>query len=81
MLRKAVAAKLRGLAEDNTILHSCYDKVVFKKIKALLGGKVKVILTGSAPLAKEVGEFLKISFCVPIVEGYGQTEATAACGI
>jgi len=51
---------------------------VFNKIKALLGGDCKLCITGSAPIATEVIEFLKICFCCPITEGYGQTEGCGA---
>jgi long-chain acyl-CoA synthetase len=55
-----------------------YDKVIFKKMKAATGGNLRLCVTGSAPIAKEVQEFLRIALCCPIVEGYGQTEATGA---
>ena len=51
--------------------------MVFKKVKALLGGRVRLMITGSAPIASEVIDFLKICFCAPICEGYGMTES---CG-
>ena len=40
-----------------------------------LGGRVFSALTGSAPTAPEVVDFLRDSLIVPIYEGYGSTEA------
>ena len=43
----------------------------------LLAGNVRVMVSGSAPLSPEVGEFLRI--CIPgatLMEGYGMTEST-----
>lgn len=55
-----------------------FDKLVFSKIKARLGGHVRFIVTGGAPLANHVEEFLKVCFCCPVVQGYGLTETCAA---
>lgn len=44
----------------------------------MLGGNVRVMLTGSAPIDKQVIDFLKICFSCPILEGYGLTESAAA---
>lgn len=52
--------------------------MVFKKYKAWLGGNVRLMLTGTAPTNPEMLNFLKVCFCVPIHEGYGQTESSAA---
>lgn len=45
-------------------------------MKALLGGNVRIMITGSAPIATDVLDFLKIAFCAPILEGYGMTESS-----
>ncbi|GJP53476.1 hypothetical protein CLOM_g12640 [Closterium sp. NIES-68] len=54
------------------------DAIVFNKIKARLGGRVKAICSGAAPLAPHVEEFLKITMCCPVVQGYGLTETNAS---
>ena len=56
--------------------HAVYDKIVFKKIRAILGGNVRIMVTASAPIAKEVLDFMKCALSVPIVEGYGLTETS-----
>lgn len=50
-----------------------YDLLVFNKTKQLLGGNVRMICSGSAPLRSEVHSFMKAISCVPVFEGYGQT--------
>lgn len=52
--------------------------LIFGKAAALLGGKVRTMFTGSAPIDKQVIDFLKICFSCPIQEGYGLTESSAS---
>ena len=54
-----------------------WDKLVFKKIQNGLGGRVRMAITGAAPLSHEVMMFLKCSLGCNVHEGYGQTESTA----
>ena len=49
------------------------DKVVLSKVRARLGGRLRWVVSGSAPLAVDVAEFL-FSIGVPVLEGYGLTE-------
>lgn len=39
---------------------------------------MKLIVTGGAPLARHVEDFLKVTMCCPVVQGYGLTETCAA---
>jgi len=73
-----VSGKLRHLANECAYTHSLWDALVFNKIRNLIGGRVKSMVTGSAPISADVLNFLKIAFCAPIHEGYGQTESSAA---
>nr|XP_016501799.1 PREDICTED: long chain acyl-CoA synthetase 4-like [Nicotiana tabacum] len=53
------------------------DKVVFSKVKEGLGGKVRLILSGAAPLAAHVEAFLRVVACCHVLQGYGLTETCA----
>lgn len=57
------------------------DAVVFSKIKERLGGRVRLILSGAAPLSAELHEFLEICFCAPVVQGYGLSETCAVTSV
>lgn len=69
IINRAVNSKLDNLYHDGSVTHGMYDAILFKKIKVLLGGNVKHMVTGSAPIDENVLNFLKICFCVNIVEG------------
>jgi long-chain acyl-CoA synthetase len=64
----------RGLA----MRHKVADKLVYKKVKARLGGQLRVAISGGAPLGREVAEFFHM-LDILIIEGYGLTECTTAC--
>ncbi len=59
-----------------SVKHALADRLVFRKVRAKFGGRLRFFFSGSAPLAREVGEFFA-AFGVTILEGYGLTESTA----
>ena len=60
----AIDVKMNNLETYGNPKHSIYDSIIFNKARALLGGRVRTIFTGSAPISKDVISFLKIAFCV-----------------
>lgn len=76
LAKQGLQTKLQALRANSTYTNGCYDLLIFKKIKALLGGNVKMMITASAPIDPAVLEFLKVTFCCPFLEGYGLTESS-----
>ena len=78
MTNWGIQKKIYNYQTYGTYTHGFYDSLVFSKFAAVLGGRMRLMVTGSAPISKDTLEFLKIAFCCPINEGYGQTECCAA---
>ncbi|KAF9407409.1 Long chain acyl-CoA synthetase 7 peroxisomal [Podila epigama] len=76
LFNRAFAAKKANLRKG-ILTHPVWDKLVFGTIRARLGGKVKHIVSGSAPISPDVMDFLRICFSADVYEGYGQTEQAA----
>jgi long-chain acyl-CoA synthetase len=56
--------------------HAIADALVLSKVRALFGGRLKLAITGAAPIDEEILEFFYAAG-VPVLEGYGMTETSA----
>lgn len=76
IIDRGLASKERKLKEGKPLGNRFFDALVFDKIKELFGGRVRIVLSGSAPISNEVLSFLKICFDCDILQGYGLTESS-----
>ncbi|XP_019114769.2 long-chain-fatty-acid--CoA ligase 5 [Larimichthys crocea] len=81
LLNFAVDRKYAEVKEGIIRNNSIWDKLIFYKVQESLGGRVRVMVTGAAPISPSVLNFLRASLGCQIFEAYGQTECTAGCTI
>ena len=61
-------------------LHAIFDRLVYSKIRAGLGGRIDAAISGGAPLSPRLGHFFR-GAGITILEGYGLTETTAGASL
>ncbi|WFD28405.1 long-chain-fatty-acid--CoA ligase [Malassezia nana] len=69
-------------AKENKVpgLAQAADKVVFKALREQTGGRLRLALSGGAPISRETQKFLNNAL-VMVLQGYGMTESAAMCAI
>jgi long-chain acyl-CoA synthetase len=81
LFRRAVALGTKryqdpsGLGYGERLIDRALDGLVRRKVSARFGGRLKAMVSGGAPLTPEIGVFF-IALGVPLLQGYGQTEAS-----
>ncbi|XP_013792775.2 long chain acyl-CoA synthetase 8-like, partial [Limulus polyphemus] len=53
------------------------DRIVFKSVRQLIGGRLKFVASGGAPLSPDTHDFIRVCLSVTTFQGYGLTETTA----
>ena len=81
----AVATATEWSESDNpglvtNVKRAVFDRLVYAKLRAALGGRIRHCISGGAPLAPHLAHFFR-AVGVDILEGYGLTETTAASAV
>ena len=77
IFKAAIDLKMKDYSEKGMLTNILWDYTVFKEVRDELGGRMRFMLIGSAPMDDYVLNFLRCALSCEIVEGYGQTEDAA----
>jgi long-chain acyl-CoA synthetase len=80
--RRVSALRQRGepLPRALALQHRIADRLVYSKVKERFGGRLRIGISGGAPLAKEIAELFH-ALDMLILEGWGLTECTTAATV
>jgi len=69
----------RSVPLPMSLLYGLFDRLVFSKVREVFGGRIRLFISGAAPLNRDIGEWFHAAGLL-ILEGYGLTETAAgAC--
>jgi len=74
------AADGAGPGAQLRLRHALFDRLVYARLRAAVGGKVQYAVSGGAPLGDRLGHFFR-GAGLPVLEGYGLTETSAAATV
>ena len=77
IFNKAMELKMKDYSQKGILTNTFWDNIVFNKVRVYLGGRMRFMLIGSAPMDGYVLNYLRCALSCEIVEGYGQTEDAA----
>jgi long-chain acyl-CoA synthetase len=79
---RAATRRSRGhkLSVTESLALGLADKLIFKKVRGRFGGRLRLVVSGSAALSKEVAEFID-ALGIEVYEGYGLTETSPVVSV
>ncbi|KAL5257674.1 hypothetical protein ACHWQZ_G012558 [Mnemiopsis leidyi] len=77
----ALNSKLKGVEAGYVTKSSMWDYIVFKKVQNMLGGNIRLMAVGAAPIKPAILQFFRAALGALVFEGYGQTECCGACSV
>ncbi|MGB1503672.1 MAG: AMP-binding protein, partial [Ilumatobacteraceae bacterium] len=75
MVNHAINSKMWYYHNHGLLNHWIYDPLILGQIKNVLGGRLRIMISGGAPLYPEIKNYLTAVFSAPIFEAYGTTES------
>lgn len=78
ILDTALQRKSRRLSRLHVDRNTLWDRLVFRRVQEGLGGRVRFVAVGGAPISPDTLHFVKAALGCPVVQGFGQTET---CGL
>lgn len=76
LFKTAFAAKRNAFRQGKDT--PLWNMIIFNKFKDVVGGRLRLMVSGSAPLSPDVHDFLRVCFGVPVLQGYGLTETSSS---
>jgi long-chain acyl-CoA synthetase len=67
----------RGAGLGLRLRHAAFDRLVYRRLRAAIGGQMQYAISGGAPLGERLGHFFR-GAGITVLEGYGMTETTGA---
>ncbi|XP_035211177.1 long-chain-fatty-acid--CoA ligase 5-like [Stegodyphus dumicola] len=79
LLNLALRRKQNDVNRQIIRKNSLWDRLIFKRIRQIMGGRVQVLIAAGAPLAGNVQNFFRCALGCVVLQAYGQTEVSGAC--
>jgi long-chain acyl-CoA synthetase len=77
IFKRAIEIKMKDYVETGMYKNILLDNLVFNEVSKSVGGRLRFLLVGSAPIDGYIINFLRCALSAEIMEGYGQTEDMA----